>query len=91
MAERVRRFLVVGRVQGVGFRAATRRQAEALGLRGYARNLPGGEVEVLACGGDAEIAHLRAWLEHGPVWARVDEVRELEAPADPDPVGFSTG
>ena len=50
------RFLVSGKVQGVRFRASTREQALALGLRGHALNLPSGEVEVLAVGTPQAIA-----------------------------------
>ena len=45
-----RRFKVSGRVQGVGFRAATLDEAERLGLTGWVRNIASGDVEVLACG-----------------------------------------
>ncbi len=41
---------VYGVVQGVGFRYSTQRQAEALGVAGYARNLDDGSVQVVACG-----------------------------------------
>jgi acylphosphatase len=68
------RFLVGGRVQGVGFRAATRGQARRLGLRGHARNLPDGRVEVLAAGDAEALEALARWLAHGPPMARVDEV-----------------
>ena len=68
------RFLVSGRVQGVGFRAYTRAQANALDLRGYARNLADGRVEVLAVGDAAAIERLAEWLQHGPPLARVDAV-----------------
>ena len=68
------RFFVSGRVQGVAFRAYTRAQANALDLRGYARNLPDGRVEVLAVGDAAAIERLAEWLQHGPPLARVDAV-----------------
>ena len=44
------RCLVSGRVQGVFYRASAQQRAQELGVRGYARNLPDGRVEVLACG-----------------------------------------
>jgi len=77
------RCWVSGRVQGVFFRASTRERALALGLRGYARNLPDGRVEVLACGPEDAVAE-------GPPLARVDDVRC--EPADPAgcPDGFDT-
>ncbi|MDE2151972.1 MAG: acylphosphatase, partial [Betaproteobacteria bacterium] len=57
-----KRAWISGRVQGVAFRAYTRAQAEALGLRGYARNLPDGSVEVLACGDEQALDALLRWL-----------------------------
>ena len=85
------RFLVSGKVQGVCFRAATRDEALRLGLRGHARNLPDGRVEVLAAGDSALIDRLAAWLRHGPPHARVDRV--ARSPADPGEAGadFSIG
>ncbi len=67
--------LVFGRVQGVSFRYATRRRAEGLGLTGWARNLPDGRVEVIACGDETSVGALRDWLARGPPQARVTEVR----------------
>lgn len=70
------RFFVSGRVQGVFFRASTRAEAERLGIRGWARNLPDGRVEVLARTRDAEaLDRLEAWLRHGPPQARVDALQ----------------
>ncbi|WP_201314391.1 acylphosphatase [Dyella sp. EPa41] len=76
------RFLVSGRVQGVFYRASTREQALALGLRGHAENLPDGRVEVIASGTDAALDALESWLWRGPSGARVDDVRRehCEAP-----------
>lgn len=74
------RCLVAGRVQGVFFRAAAREQAVRLGLTGYARNLPDGRVEVVACGGADAIASLREWLRNGPPQARVTGVACEPAP-----------
>ena len=73
------RFLVSGRVQGVCFRAYTREQAVALGLRGFAVNLPDGRVEVLAVGESAAVEELARWLRHGPPLANVDDVARLDA------------
>lgn len=68
------RFLVSGRVQGVGFRASTRTEALRLGLDGHARNLRNGDVEVIATGDGDAIEELAIWLRHGPPSARVDAV-----------------
>ncbi len=85
------RFFIRGRVQGVAFRVHTRAQALALGLRGHARNLDDGRVEVLAVGDAGAIECLAAWLLHGPPSARVDTVhREAVEPAS-DPSGFAVG
>jgi acylphosphatase len=87
--EVVRRFLVFGTVQGVYFRHSTRLEAKRLGVRGFARNLPDGSVEVLAHGTAAAIDELRVWLGRGPDQARVTEVREVVPdPAAAGPQGF---
>jgi acylphosphatase len=85
----IRRFLIFGKVQGVYFRHSTRREARRLNIQGIARNLPDGSVEVVAHGDPAAVEELRAWLQHGPPEARVQEVRET-APDDPQqvPKGF---
>ena len=84
------RFIISGRVQGVFFRASTREQAQRLGLRGHARNLPDGRVEVLAVGADAAIQQLERWLQHGPPSARVDHVERSSTEIDAGD-GFSAG
>jgi len=73
------RFFVGGHVQGVFFRASTREQALHLGLRGYARNLHDGRVEVLAVGDVQAVERLEHWLKHGPAGARVDRIERLAA------------
>jgi acylphosphatase len=83
------RFIVSGKVQGVWFRASTRDQANTLGLRGYARNLADGRVEVLAAGDDAAIDRLAAWLRQGPPQARVVELERIPAHDDEAGDGFS--
>ena len=91
MDEVIRRFLVFGKVQGVFFRHSARLEAQRLSIRGIARNLPDGSVEVLAHGAPSAIEELRLWLHRGPPEARVTEVREVV----PDqtstaPEGFTT-
>ena len=85
------RFRVTGKVQGVFFRASTRTEAQRLGLRGHARNLPDGSVEVLAVGDGNAIDALARWLQHGPPHARVDEVVRGEAAATEAGGAFVTG
>ena len=84
------RFLVSGVVQGVGFRWFVARHARSLGLRGYARNLPDGRVEVVADGEDAAaLGRLEERLRAGPAHARVEEVeREDRIAADLPPGSF---
>lgn len=85
------RFLVEGRVQGVFYRASTREQALALGLRGYARNLADGRVEVLAAGSDAALDALERWLWRGPERAQVSGMRREAAVPESVGEGFVTG
>ena len=85
------RFFVRGRVQGVAFRAYARAQANALGVRGYARNLPDGRVEVLAVGEAEAIERLAERLRHGPPLARVDTVLREAAEDIEAGEGFDIG
>jgi acylphosphatase len=68
------RFFVRGRVQGVGYRYFVLRQAEALGVSGFARNLPDGGVEVVAEGSDASLEALESRLKDGPPFGDVEHV-----------------
>jgi acylphosphatase len=74
-----RRFVVRGRVQGVGFRWFVEREAYILGIAGWVRNNADGSVEVLAQGSRDQLLGLRSRLQQGPRAARVDDVEELEA------------
>jgi acylphosphatase len=74
-----RRFLVRGRVQGVGFRWFVEREAHTLGIAGWVRNNADGSVEVLAHGTPDQLLGLRSRLHEGPRAARVDAVEESEA------------
>jgi acylphosphatase len=69
-----RRFVVSGRVQGVGFRAFVYDRALQLGVSGWARNLPDGRVEVMAEGDAEAMETFEIGLRRGPWHARVDEV-----------------
>jgi acylphosphatase len=74
-----RRFVVRGRVQGVGFRWYVEREAHMLGIAGWVRNNNDGSVEVLAMGTRDQLSGLRSRLQQGPRAARVDDVQEVEA------------
>ena len=78
-ATHARRFLVRGRVQGVGFRWFVEREAHLLGIAGWVRNNVDGSVEILAIGSREQLLGLQSRLRAGPRAARVDDVEELEA------------
>ena len=79
-----RRWIARGRVQGVGFRWFVWREAERLGLGGFARNLRDGSVEVVSQGPDAALDLLEQALRRGPSGggARVDALEQLDVPAE---------
>jgi len=70
-----KRYIVRGRVQGVGFRWFVDFEARQLGLAGWVRNTADGTVEVLAMGTELQLAALWQKLQKGPRAARVDEVQ----------------
>ena len=72
-----RRFLVSGRVQGVGFRYFVQEAAMVEGLAGWVRNLPSGAVEVLAEGDAEALERFARQLARGPAMARVDNVESI--------------
>ena len=82
---------VAGRVQGVYFRAHTAHKATALGVRGYARNLEDGRVEVLAGGAHDAVERLLAEVRRGPPMAVVSScvVTELMPQAIDGHTGFA--
>lgn len=82
------RAVVSGRVQGVCYRAETVAVGHRLGLRGYARNLADGRVEVVASGAEASLERLIAFLHRGPTLARVECVDVIWDDATPLEGGF---
>lgn len=82
------RLIISGKVQGVFFRDSTKRKAESLGLRGYARNLPNGDVEVACSGRKDAVEKLIDFCRKGPEMARVDSIKSEKA-ENPGWEGFS--
>jgi acylphosphatase len=83
-----RRYIVRGRVQGVGFRVFVARLGRDLGLDGWVRNLPDGRsVEALAGGGAAALTAFEQALREGPPGSFVAEFEHRDADERPDP-GF---
>jgi acylphosphatase len=75
---KTRRWLIVGKVQGVGFRYFARREAETLGLAGRASNHPDGTVDIVARGSVEALDAFEAKLAIGPPAGRVDDCRVVE-------------
>jgi len=82
-----RRFVISGRVQGVGFRAFTQYAARALGVTGWAQNLDNGDVEVHANGTPRKLEDFEARLRQGPRWGEVRSVTVQEVEVS-DASGF---
>jgi len=68
------RYLVQGRVQGVGYRYFVMREASRLGVSGFARNRAEGSVEVIAEGSESALAELESRLREGPAFSEVSAV-----------------
>jgi acylphosphatase len=84
-----KKCLVGGRVQGVFYRATAARRARELGIRGHARNLADGRVEVLACGEPDAVTAFVSWLWIGSSACKVTSVEASDAPVDAQlPAGF---
>ena len=83
-----RRYLITGRVQGVGFRFFVHGAAVREGLNGWVRNLPSKHVEAFAEGEPAAIERFETQLRQGPPAARVDRVDAVDVPPSLDLTGF---
>jgi acylphosphatase len=79
---------VSGQVQGVFFRDSTRQKAEELGLAGWVRNVPGGQVEALFEGPSEKVEEMVRWCEEGPQRASVENVDTDFENAEGDLEGF---
>ncbi len=73
-----RRFLISGRVQGVGYRYFAERSAHETGVTGWARNLDDGRVEVHANGSKKQLDDFEGRLRQGPRFADVRSVESIE-------------
>jgi acylphosphatase len=84
-----RRYLISGRVQGVGFRFFAEASAMREGLEGWVRNLPDGRVEVAAQGDAESVERFERAVRHGPPGARVDHVEMFDDVPASVGAGFS--
>jgi acylphosphatase len=82
-----RDYLISGRVQGVGYRYFAEREADRIGVTGWARNLADGRVEVHANGSKQQLDQFEARLRQGPPQADVRGFESKDAPAT-DSRGF---
>ena len=78
--QRAKQYLIRGQVQGVGYRYFARLAADRLGVKGFVRNLPNGDVEVHAEAEDATLRLFKQELERGPRMADVTEIEERDVP-----------
>ena len=83
-----RRFLISGRVQGVGFRFFAERMAAHEGIHGWVQNLPDGRVEASAEGEAEAVDRFEGRLRQGPPGARVDHIDVEDGVPDARATGF---
>tara|TARA_Y100000310_G_scaffold113031_1_gene111580 strand:+ start:336 stop:593 length:258 start_codon:yes stop_codon:yes gene_type:complete len=81
-------MIVHGMVQGVFFRANTRKIALSLGLKGYVRNMPEGSVEVVVEGSEDKLKELVEFCKKGPEGAEVSKVNVESSKASNEFDGF---
>ncbi|GGD32204.1 acylphosphatase [Microbacterium faecale] len=72
-------IIVTGTVQGVGFRYATKAEAERLGVTGWVRNVGSDRVEAEVQGDDDRVDEMQRWLQHGPPYAAVERINVGDA------------
>ncbi|MGH9411199.1 MAG: acylphosphatase [Vicinamibacterales bacterium] len=84
-----RRYVIAGRVQGVGFRMFAEAAAGREGVHGWVRNAPDGSVEALLEGEADSVDRVEAALRRGPASARVERVDVEERTPSGRPIGFS--
>jgi len=72
--QHTRHLVIVGHVQGIGFRHAMAMKAAEIGITGWVRNRSDGAVEAIVQGSPEAVARMLAWARHGPRSARVDRV-----------------
>jgi len=88
MEELTKHYLISGRVQGVGYRAFTHRQARELDLKGWVRNLNDGRVEVFASGPGEVLKEFEQRLRSGPSGGRVETLLASERTNAEEWTGF---
>jgi len=82
---RYKKIIVSGNVQGVGFREFLRKEASRLGgLRGYAKNLKSGDLEIMLAGDNEKVNLFMKICRRGPLLASVKEVHEEEVDSEDD-------
>jgi acylphosphatase len=75
MEKRTLKYIVSGRVQGVGFRWFTLNSAQMIGIKGYVKNRANGTVEIVARGTDEQLERFLMDIKKGPSFSRVDEIK----------------
>ena len=84
-----RRFILSGRVQGVGFRYFAAGAAAREGLHGWVSNRPDGRVEIAAEGDQESVDRFEHYIKHGPPGARVERIEVDHTVPDGRDTGFS--
>ncbi|MGC8907864.1 MAG: acylphosphatase [Desulfomonilaceae bacterium] len=77
-----RRVIISGRVQGVCFRAYARDEARRLGIKGWVRNLPDGNVESVIEGEQGAVQAMIQWFHQGPPYGSVSKVTVWDEPME---------
>ncbi len=72
------KLVITGRVQGVFFRAETKKTADRLGINGYVKNLSDGSVEAVIKGDPASVSQMIEWCRKGPAISKVQSVKTEE-------------
>ncbi len=89
MSRATAQILVLGRVQGVGFRYSLKRTADSFQICGWCRNTPDGRVEALLCGEKSAVDAVIEWCRQGPAMAAVSHVEVDWKNAQQWPSGFT--